>query len=531
MKVKIINKLGVKLGLAISIVLISLFLVYTYISINFLHNYLNEINEANAYSLSDVVKMSTRHSMLLNKREDIYESIKGITNEPNVRKIRIYNKQGYISYSTDSSELGKKVDINSDACIACHSGGNFKKDLDKNENYRIFSLANGERVMGVINAIQNEPDCYNADCHAHSSNAKLLGVLDVMISMKPVDEAISLGTRSILITFILITLFVSGLSGYLIFVMVNKPLGKFSKGINELAKGNWNFRIRMKSKDEFGMIAQQFNEMSKQLSNAYNEIKEWSETLNTKVDEKTKELKNIYEQIIQMEKLASLGKMSATVAHELNNPLEGILTYSKLISKKLKSLNDGQDYSKILDFLEIISDESARCGKIVKDLLLFSHSDLEEFTGSDLIKIVERSIALINHRLEMENIKLIREFEKESIEITCNPQKIQQAILSLLINAIEAMSGTENPEIRIRINTENQYVVIRISDTGTGIKEKDLPHIFDPFYTTKEFSKGTGLGLSVVYGIINMHNGKISVESTSPEGTTFKISLPARNSN
>jgi two-component system NtrC family sensor kinase len=531
MNVKIINKLGLKLGLVISIVLISLFLVYTYITINFLHNYLNKVNEENAYSLSEVVKMSTRHSMLLNKRDDIYESIRGITNEPNVRKIRIYNKQGYISYSTDSSEVGKKVDINSDACVACHSKGNFKKDLDKQENYRLFSLPSGERVMGVINAIQNEPDCYNAACHAHSSNAKLLGVLDVMMSMKPVDEAISLGTRSILITFILITLLVSGLSVYLIFVMVNKPLGKFSKGINELGKGNWNFRIRMKSKDEFGMIAGQFNEMSKQLSNAYNEIKEWNETLNTKVDEKTKELKNIYEQIIQMEKLASLGKMSATVAHELNNPLEGILTYSKLISKKLRALNDGTDYTKVLDFLEIISDESARCGKIVKDLLLFSHSDLEEFTNADLIKIVERCIALINHRLEMEKIKLAREFEKDSFEIICNAQKIQQAVLSLLINAIESMSGVENGEIKIKINSENKFIVIRISDKGTGIKEKDLPHIFDPFYTTKEFSKGTGLGLSVVYGIINMHNGKIVVENTSDAGTTFKISLPARNSN
>ncbi len=532
MKVKkIFNKLGLKLGLVISLVLLLLFLVYTFLTVNYLRNYLNQMNEENAYSISEVVKMSTRHSMLLNKREDIYESIKAITNEPNVLKIRIYNKQGYISYSTDSSELGKKVDINSDACIACHSGNTFKKDLEKKENYRIFKLASGDNVMGVINAIKNEKDCYTAECHAHSSNAELLGVLDVMISMKPVEEAISLGTKNIIVTSVLITIFVSGLSVLLIFVMVNKPLKKFSKGINELGKGNWNYRMRLKSNDEFGMIAQQFNDMSKRLSNAYNEIKELSETLNIKVDEKTKELKNIYEQIIQMEKLASLGKLSATVAHELNNPLEGILTYSKLISKKLKALDDGQDYSKLLEYLGIISDESARCGKIVKDLLLFSHSDLEEFTNADLIQIVDRSIALINHHLEINNVKLSKDFEKDYIEINCNPQKIQQALMSIFINAIESMSGNDNKELKIKINLENDFVILRVSDTGSGIKDKDLPHIFDPFYTTKEFSKGTGLGLSVVYGIINMHNGKISVEDTSSSGTTFKISLPLRKTN
>jgi two-component system NtrC family sensor kinase len=212
------------------------------------------------------------------------------------------------------------------------------------------------------------------------------------------------------------------------------------------------------------------------------------------------------------------------VAHELNNPLEGILTYSKLIQKKLRALEDGNDYSKIIEFLTLIADESARCGKIVKDLLLFSHTDTDEFTKCELSQLIDKSITLINHHLEINNVKLIKVYPKEIIEIFCNSQKIQQALMSLLINAIESMPN--GGSIKVDLTKENNLAVIRIKDEGMGIPEKDLPHIFEPFYSTKEAAKGTGLGLSIVYGIISLHNGHVEVEETSQKGTTFKITLP-----
>ena len=280
----------------------------------------------------------------------------------------------------------------------------------------------------------------------------------------------------------------------------------------------------MNSKNELGQVARRFNEMSTKLNDAYKEIKTWSETLNDKVNEKTKELKNIYNQVYQIEKLASLGKLSATVAHELNNPLAGILTLSKLITKKIRAAQKESEYEDILEYLELISHESARCGQIVKDLLIFSHSEADELSRENLLKIIDSSVTVINHHLQIHGITLVRDYPEQPIEIYCDANKIQQALMSLLINSIEAM--TNKGKITINLTREKNNIVIRIIDEGTGIAEKDLPHIFEPFYSTKEASFGTGLGLAVVYGIITTHKGKIEIENTSNQGTTFKIVLP-----
>jgi two-component system NtrC family sensor kinase len=355
----------------------------------------------------------------------------------------------------------------------------------------------------------------------------MLGVLDVMLSLEQHDNMIAENTRRTILNSLFLLILISVASGIFITVLVNRPIKKLNKGIEELGKGNLNYKISLNSKDEFGRMANRFNEMSTKLNSAYQEIKDWSDNLNIKVQEKSEELKNIYSQVMQIEKLASLGKLSATVAHELNNPLEGILTYSKLISKKIRNNSDNGDFTKILSFLDLISEESARCGKIVKDLLLFSHRGDDEMNIESLITIIDKSVTLIHHHLEINKITLVKDYSAYEIKVQCNSQKIQQALMSLLINAIEAMpnGGT----ITVALTQNQDLAVIRIIDEGTGILEKDLPNIFEPFYSTKEASKGTGLGLAVVYGIINNHGGQVVVEKTSPHGTTFKITLPIKN--
>jgi two-component system NtrC family sensor kinase len=525
MKEKFFHKLSVKLVLVSSLVLIIILIAHTYVTIRFIKKDLYEIYQEGVVNLSDIIKSSTRYSMLLNKRNDIYEIIRTVGNEPGVKRVRIYNKMGIISYSSDSAEIGRLVEIKSEACIACHGGGNPKKSLEINEGIRVFNYSENERVIGMINPIQNEPDCYSADCHAHDKNKEILGVLDVMTSMKKADDTVASGEKNIILNSVFIIVILASVSGFYIYYMVNKPLAKFKEGITELGKGNWNHRIHIKSKNEFGVIAHQFNDMSRKLSTAYEEIKSWSETLNQKVEEKTDELKNVYHQIIQMEKLASLGKLSATVAHELNNPLEGILTYSKLVAKKLKN-EDEFKYKDLIKHLNLISDESARCGRIVKDLLSFSHSGDEEMNNCDLVNILDKCISLVNHHLEINNIELIKNYGQKNLLLRCNSQKIQQCLMSVLINAIESMAGIQGGKLEVSLTSDKSQAIIRIKDSGTGISEKDLPHIFEPFYTTKDAISGTGLGLSVVYGIINSHHGKIEVEETSNKGTTFKITLP-----
>ena len=523
MELRIYNKLSIKLVIITSLVLIIALAIHTYQTITFFKENLLNISKEGAFATSDIIKRSTRYSMLLNRQEDLNQTTRTLGNEPGIKKIRIYNKLGVISYSSDSSEIGKKVDKSSDACIGCHKTADSNPIVNTPDNTRTFLMGN-ERVLGLINPIKNETDCYTASCHAHKSSEELVGVLDVWVSMKSADETISVGTRNIILVSILITIIISALSGSFIFLLVNKPLKKFELAIAEIGKGNLNYRIHVKNKNEFGMIAYQFNDMSRKLSHAYREIKDWSETLNDKVEEKTHELKNIYEKIVQNEKLASLGKLSATVAHELNNPLEGILTFSKLISKKLANENT-EGYAKLIQYSQMISEEAARCGKIVKDLLLFSHADGDKFIDSDLVSLINKSISLINHHFEINNIKLEKIFEANDVMLKCNPQKIEQMMIAILINAIESMSGKGEGKITIKLTRENNNAVIRITDCGMGISERDLPNIFDPFYTTKDMY-GTGLGLSVVYGIVDQHKGTIEVEETSIKGTTFKISLP-----
>jgi two-component system NtrC family sensor kinase len=523
MKTKLQNRLSVKLIVSISLILICILAVYTYILITNLDEYLTKNSFKHAFNISDLIKKSTRYSMLLNRREDVHQIINTIGKEEDVKGIRIYNKQGTIIFSTNSAEINKRVDVTAEACIGCHNSSTPLKTLSNQNKSRIFSVK-GNRILGLINPINNEKDCYSADCHAHSPKIQFLGVLDVMVSLNQLDAIKAETTKTTIINSAVITLVIAAACGVFIIVLVNIPMGKLSKGMEELGNGNLDYRISVDSNDELGKMAKRFNEMSSKLKAAYESIKEWSDTLNEKVNEKTEELKNIYSQVNQIEKLASLGKLSATVAHELNNPLEGILTYSRLISRKLQGIDSNGNHKHLIEYLQLISEESARCGKIVKDLLLFSHTGDDEFSGHNLISIIDKSVTLIGHHLEINKIDLTKEYCSENILIFCNAQKIQQALISLFINSIEAMPRAG--KIRVKVDISENNVSIRIIDEGTGIAGKDLPHIFEPFYSTKEASKGTGLGLAVVYGIVSHHNGNVKVEKTSGQGTTFLLTLP-----
>ncbi len=525
MNIKFYNRLSIQLILVISVVLIANYAFHAFYTVNKLEKDLIYSWSQNAYNISDLIKKSTRYGMLLNRREDVHQIIKTVGTEIGVEKIRIYNKQGQIIFSTDSSEINKKVNMAEEACVACHMNDKIISSPPMKNRIRIFRDIHNQKVIGLINPIFNEKDCYSSDCHAHSSKVELLGVLDVVLSGKRIEEMIEENTTSILTNSILITVTISVLIWLFISFLVNRPIKKFALGLKEIGKGNLDYKININSRNELGEMATQFNDMSVKLDAAYKEIQQWTNTLNDKVNEKTEELKKIYNQIIQIEKLASLGKLSATVAHELNNPLEGILTYCKLIAKKLLKLQKENEFEQIISHLNLIADESSRCGRIVKDLLLFSHrGDEEEFILEDLNSIIEKCIMIISHHLEMNKINLVKEINTTELKVKGDPQKLQQAFISMLINAIESMPGGGN--IVIKVDGDSSNLFIRIIDEGSGISEKDLPHIFEPFYTTKSDAKGTGLGLAVAYGIIEHHKGKIEVEETSLKGTTFKVTLP-----
>ncbi|MGD2028494.1 MAG: PAS domain S-box protein [Desulfobacterales bacterium] len=240
------------------------------------------------------------------------------------------------------------------------------------------------------------------------------------------------------------------------------------------------------------------------------------------------DLKDAQEQIVQTEKLASLGKLAATIAHEINNPLAAVLTYIRLMIK-LKDRNkfSPERSADISRYLATMESETARCGEIVKNLLAFSRQSEITIKSTRITDVIEKALVLITNDLEIKDIQLRKNIAPDLPNVQCDFQQIQQALLNLLYNASDAMPDGGTLTVTANRKAENdRFLDVMVSDTGCGITEEDKEKIFDPFFTNKEKGKGVGLGLSVVYGIITRHKGTIEVKSELGKGSTFKMSLP-----
>jgi len=498
-----------------------------YFNVTSYTHHLNDSVINNAIQASDLIKRSTRYSMLKNDRENLSNIIATIGREKGVEGIRIYNKPGKIAFSNDSTEVATIVDKKVEQCYVCHGKEPAPIYLTTENRIRILTSAQGYRILGLINPIENEPECYRAECHGHSPKDKLLGLLDVKISLKSADEeTYRMRKKMVLISSVMI--FVTALL-FLGFILrlVHFPMRKLAKGTREVAKLNLNYTIDFISKDEMGELARSFNQMTKQLKAANEANQEWSSTLEEKVRQKSEELKRAQARLLLVEKIASLGKLSAVVAHEINNPLSGILTYAKLCLKMIQnpaSLSREQN-SSVVQFLSVIRDEAIRCGDIVKNLLIFAKKDFGKWGEESLNKIINNSIQLVKHKMQIKEIELSQELADGNDIIYCDASGIQHILVALFLNAIDAMSKGGKLKVKTILLDSSQEVQIVVSDTGSGIPEEIFPHIFEPFISTKE---STGLGLAVVYGIIQQHKGEIEVESKPNQGSTFVITLPRK---
>ena len=522
-----LRTLSTKLFVLLLLVMTLVFALSTYISVEVQTSHLMNNVLQSAHRTSDIIKSSSHYSMMLNRKEDLYQIIKTIAAEPGIEGIRIYNKKGEIMFSNQSSEIGTSVDMKAEACYACHSQEKPIESLPYENRTRIFTSPVGYRVLGLINPVKNEADCYTAACHAHPESKTVLGVLDVRMSLKQVDENLAESERHLILSALATVLIISVVSAVFISTVVRRPVRKLIKGTKQISTGNLEFQISTDSKDELGDLASSFNRMAADLKQAYDEIKRWSATLEEKVRQKTEELQKVQNHIILMEKMASLGQLSATVAHELNNPLEGVLTYSKLLRKKLENRRLSEpDLEEMIGQLAFIADETVRCGNIVKNLLLFSKTESVGLKPENLNAILEKCIRLIGHHLDIHGITLKKDFTPMLPLIHCDANQLQQAFLAMTMNAVEAMPGGGTLTLRTTHREAEDSVEVGITDTGIGIRPDILPKIFEPFFTTKSEGKGVGLGLSVAYGIVQRHDGRISVDSQVNQGTTLTVVLP-----
>ena len=480
---------------------------------------------ATAERVSDVIKRSASYYMLRNQRDGLYHIIREIGNEPGIVRIRIINQEGHISFSSDPGEINTLVDKKGEACYGCHSQAEPLTRLNRPDRFRTYRLASGQRVLGIINPIENASECSKASCHVHPASMKVLGVLDTDLSLATADASIAAGTRRMLLNTLLAIAIISSLSVLFVWRVVNRPLKTLEDGTERLASGNLGYQLEVRSHDEFADLARSFNTMSHQLKDAREEITEWGRTLEQRVDQKTLELNRAHEQMLRVEKMASIGKLAAIVAHEINNPLAGILTYAKLLKKQFAKEND-KKYDDAIASLELIESESWRCGEIIKNLLIFARTSSMNHEPADLNAVISRCVQLVQHQLILQNIKVHLELDSDLPRVRCDPAQIEQVILALVMNAISAMPKGGNLTLCSLKSDGKPQVELGVLDDGMGIAPGLMSQMFEPFFTTKERGHGLGLGLAICRMIIDRHQGRIDVNSELGRGTQFTVTLP-----
>jgi two-component system NtrC family sensor kinase len=524
------RSLSVKLTAMLVLGMVVCFGLLGYLNVRLHRKHLEQSVLVSAERISDVIKRSTSYSMLRNDREGLYHAIQTMAAQPGIVRIRIINKEGSIRFSTDAAEVNSLVDTKAEACYGCHAQAQPLAHLDRPDRFRIFRAANGTRVLGIINPIENMPSCSTAECHAHPPGQKILGVLDANLSLTTTDKDLAESTMQMSVYTILAVAAISLLSGLFVWRLVFRPIRVLRRGTECLARGELGHQIEVASRDEIGELAASFNSMSQELGEAREEITAWTKTLEKRVEQKSRELQRAQEQMLQVEKMASIGKLAAVVAHEINNPLAGILTYTKLLQKWVARGDwDEARRAEVRSSLELVESESRRCGEIVRNLLVFSRSAPMNLEWTDLNSVVDRCIRLVQHQLALANIELELQRAENLPAVYCDAAQMEQVLLALVMNAIDAMPRGGRLRLARRLSADGRMVELEVQDDGVGIPPDLLPNLFEPFFTTKERGHGVGLGLAISRGIIERHGGKISVASEPGRGTTFTIRLPLEN--
>lgn len=415
------TKIGSKLIIAIGVITILIVGVFSFFSIRAQSEALLSQAEIHANKLSDAIKNSIFTSMLNNKREEIQAIVNTVSHEPSIMEIRIFNKEGVVTFSSRSNLIGTTVDKRAEGCYACHAADQPLRKLPTNDRTRIYrTSSNAQRVLGVINPIYNERSCYEAGCHAHAKDQTVLGVLDIKMGLTDVDQQIEDSKFRLIVLAVIAILALSVFIAYFVRRYISKPVRELVNATNEVSSGNLNYTIDNPGKDELGMLAKSFNKMTKSLAEA-------------KL------------QLFQADKMASLGRLAAGVAHEINNPLTGVLTYSSFLLKRTK------DNPELQENLEVIVRETIRSREIVKSLLDFSRQSLPKKHNADINKILKSAIEVVASQLLLKRIELDARFDASLHEIRVDANQIQQVIINLLVNAADAI-GDNGGKISVTLS-------------------------------------------------------------------------------
>ncbi len=530
---------NLQLGLKIKFVLIISFLIlFTSIVLSgFLIQKQSDLIqselEKRGRSLVKNLAYNSEYGVLIENEKLLATLIEGLIREEDVIYTQIFDREGKVLAQMDQRKFHREKDLDSGIITLALNGEGFfgEYHFTHEGRFGFYDLAYSIKTTKVEMPKEELGVIFDKDMDLKRLEKKI-GVARIGLSLNTMRNEISRMKNIV----VLLTALVVAIAILLTFALVNlivKPVDKLVRATERIAKGDLSQMVEVDRKDEIGKLAQAFNQMTTSLLESRKQIEDYSRNLERKVEERTKELKEAQSLLVQTEKMAAVGQLAAGVAHELNNPLGGILGYSQFAIEKISSKTPqdltSDDVSTYTQYLRDIECQSQRCKTIVQNLLKFARASVEDsFEPLDLNTVLQDTLVFTRHQLDMAKVKLVLELADSLPHIMGSSNQLQQVCTNIILNALHAMpqGGVLRIATSVKEFDSQRLTQIEFTDTGYGINQENLSKIFEPFYTTKKPGEGTGLGLSVSYGIIRDHNGEILVESEMGKGTTFRVVIP-----
>ena len=436
----------------------------------------------------DILFSGVEYSMLAGKHKDIADIVSRVSSSRGVDHIRIFDQNGVILQSADPDEIGQ--DLLKVAPYHANENDLFEPQIHRLKDRSVFSA-----TIPIV----NKPACQS--CHQQEEN---IAYLDIDSDFTLAERYFYTGSFHILFLAVVI-IAVLFLGFYFLFNrLINRPLLRFNEAMNEVEKGNLDRHLPAPKNDEIGQLEGHFNRMITKLKSSQNEIEELH-----------------LEQLQRADKMVTLGELAAEMAHEVNNPAAIIQSRVDYLDFEANKSNELKKYR---EDLEVIANQISKVSGITGNILKYSKKLPKKFNRIDLVTLINDSLHILGPRLAKRNISVKKDFAKIDTHIVGDAQQLEQTIINLINNSVDAIIDTGVITISLAMSGNDQ-LQLRITDTGTGIDHEAMTQIFSPFFTTKAADKGTGLGLYIVKNICNNHHAQISCESTYDQGTTFTITF------
>ena len=495
--------------------------------------YSNEL-EKRGQALVANLAYNAEYGVILESTMELDNLIKGVARANDIIYVKVLASDGRVLAET-GSEAYANAKISDNSSDKTETTGKYgKTDYIAANGSKFMELSYPVETVRQSVSRENLGSVYDYSGGEDSYVREVIGEVRVGLTYSNLSREVTKSqTASTLLTFIVVLSAIILMTAFV--RIITRPIESLVEVTDQISKGDLTKTMDINRNDEIGLLATSFNRMIESLKKSQDEIEEYNRNLEEKIIERTRELEEAQTQLIQSEKMVAIGQLAAGVAHELNNPLGGILGYAQFTLEKIQNkcsdnISD-KDIESYKRYLRDIEAQSRRCKAIVQNLLKFSRtSQTVEFDDVDINAVVEDTLTFVEHQLMMNQITLVKNLDPGLPKIKGHPSQLQQVFTNIIINAMHA----SNPGTEIVLNTRfapplGEFpgaVEIAVVDTGKGIREEHLKKIFEPFFTTKEVGKGTGLGLSVSYGIIKEHGGEIRVKSKLGEGTTFTVIIP-----